>query len=88
MERDQGFEDEVPEVVTTKTEEIKTHNDKTTIRGGSRKNKLTPEKMREREEFLRKFPMFANDDGERGIEGLAQQSVDVGTPAALQAGVY
>ena len=44
--------------------------------------------MREREEFLRKFPMFANDDGERGIEGLAQQSVDVSVPAALQPGMY
>ena len=88
MERDQGFEDEVPEVVTPKTEEIKTHNDEKTIRGGSRKNKLTPEKMREREEFLRKFPMFANDDGERGIDGLAQQSVDVSVPAALQPGMF
>lgn len=88
MERDQGFEDEVPEVVTPKTEEITPHNDEKTIRGGSRKNKLTPEKMREREEFLRKFPMFANDDGERGIDGLAQQSVDVSVPAALQPGMF
>ena len=88
MERDQGFEDEVPEVVTPKTEEINPHNDEKTIRGGSRKNKLTPEKMREREEFLRKFPMFANDDGERGIDGLAQQSVDVSVPAALQPGMF
>ena len=88
MEGNEGFEDEAPEVITPKTEEIKTDKREKTIRGGSRKNKLTPDKMREREEFLRKFPMFANDDGERGIEGLAQQSVDVGTPAALQAGVY
>ena len=88
MERDQGFENEVPEAVTPKTEEIKPRDNEKTIRGGSRKNKLTPEKMREREEFLRKFPMFANDDGERGIEGLAQQSVDVSVPAALQPGMY
>ena len=88
MERDQGFKNEVPEAVTPKTEEIKTRDNEKTIRGGSRKNKLTPEKMREREEFLRKFPMFANDDGERGIDGLAQQSVDVSVPAALQPGMF
>lgn len=54
-----------------------------TIRGGERKNKLTPEKMKEREEFLRKFPQFANDSviESGGIEGLAQDDVDDLAPA-------
>lgn len=58
-----------------------------TIRGGSKKNKLTPEKMREREEFLKKFPEFANDDilMSGGIKGMEQDSVDT-TPPALRIG--
>lgn len=57
-----------------------------TIRGGDKSNKLTPEKMREREEFLKKFPMFAgHDDGMEGIKGLEQSGVDT-TPPALRPG--
>ena len=54
----------------------------TTIRGGSKKEKLTPEKLREREEFLKKFPEFANDNVlSDGIDGLKQDSVDTMSPA-------
>lgn len=52
-----------------------------TIRGGERASKLTPEKIKEREEFLRKFPQFAAgtvDD----IDGMAnQETVDAISPA-------
>lgn len=55
-----------------------------TIRGQDpRKSKLTPEKMKEREEFLRKFPQFAGDNIEEagGIDGLAQDDVSDLSPA-------
>lgn len=58
-----------------------TNNDsRTTIRGGSRKNKLTPELLRE---LQAKYPGidWANDDGLRGIEGLQQDGVDTESPA-------
>ena len=76
-ESEENFQAEEP---VPQTEEIQV-DDKKTIRGGSRANKLTPEKMKEREEFLKKFPQFANDDGMRGIDGLAQGGVDVTSPA-------
>lgn len=58
----------------------------TTIRGGSKKSKLTPEKTKAKAEFLKKFPQFAGyDSGEDGIEGLEQGSVDT-TPYALRVG--
>lgn len=79
-EESQNVYQEQEEVIVPKTEEIGVDEGKT-IRGGSRANKLTPEKIREREEFLKKFPQFANDDGMRGIEGLAQSNVDVTSPA-------
>ena len=63
-----------------------------TIRGGSKKDKLTPEKInadkeRERAEFFRKFPEFAgrHDDGLDGIKGLEQSDVDP-LPPALRPG--
>lgn len=65
---------------TIQTEEVTLDNEET-IRGGSRKDKLTPDKMKEREAFLRQFPQFANDDGEKGIDGLEQSNVDVVSPA-------
>lgn len=51
-----------------------------TIRGGSKKNKLTPEKLRE---LKRKFPEidWDHDLGNEGIKGLEQPSVDVTAPA-------
>ena len=54
-----------------------------TIRGGERASKLTPEKMKERAEFLKKFPQFANDSVMEmgGIDGLAQDDVDDRSPA-------
>ena len=53
-----------------------------TLRGGDKSNKLTPEKMKEREKFLAKFPEFANDDVlNQGIKGLEQPSVDTRPPA-------
>lgn len=56
-----------------------------TIRGGDRKNKLTPEKLREREEFLKKFPEFAQgtiDD----LNNMDQQETVDTTPPALRVG--
>ena len=53
-----------------------------TIRGGDKKNKLTPDKLKEREEFLKKFPEFANDNVlANGIDGLEQSDVDTMSPA-------
>lgn len=53
-----------------------------TIRGGDKKNKLTPDKIKEREEFLKKFPEFANDNVlANGIDGLEQSDVDTMSPA-------
>ena len=49
------------------------NNNRTAIRGGKRKEKLTPEKLRE---LMAKFPGidWAHDDGLKGIEGLEQKS--------------
>lgn len=71
---------QAPKKIVPKTEEINVDRS-TTIRGGSRADKLTPDKIKEREEFLKKFPQFANDDGMRGIDGLEQSNVDVTSPA-------
>ena len=58
-----------------------------TIRGGSKNNKLTPDKAREWAEFRRKFPQFAADDIMlNGIQGMEQASVDTTAPA-LRVGV-
>lgn len=64
-------------------QENKGNDNRKTIRGGSRANKLTPEKMKEREEFYMKHPEFAglHDDGLDGFKGLEQASVDTTTPA-------
>lgn len=58
-----------------------------TIRGGSRKNKLTPDLLRE---LKAKYPdiNWENDDGLRGIKGLQQQEIDLDTPPALRPGFY
>lgn len=63
--------------------ENQNNNRRKTIRGGERTSKLTPEKMKEQAEFLRKFPQFANDDVIKsgGIEGLEQADVDDRPPA-------
>lgn len=92
-----------------KTEKIASNDDnsnskkkqenKTTIRGGSKRDKLTPEKLEQRnakfgqksgtmslEELRRKFPEvnWGNDMGKMGIEGLAAgQTLDT-TPPALR----
>ena len=65
------------------TGKAKKNNSGKTIRGGERASKLTPEKMKEREEFLRKFPQFANDSviEAGGIDGLEQDDVDDRSPA-------
>jgi hypothetical protein len=50
-----------------------------TIRGGNKNDKLTPEKMKEYQEFVKKFPEFAglqDDAMVNGIDGLAQAGVD------------
>ena len=75
---------------TQKNEQVQKQTKKNdsgrTIRGGSRANKLTPEKMREREEFLRKFPEFAgHDNGFDGVESFKHIDVD-DRPAALRPG--
>lgn len=69
-------------------EELEKHKEEleqkpqTTIRGGDKKNKLTPDKLKEREEFLKKFPEFANDNVlANGIDGLEQSDVDTMSPA-------
>ena len=58
-----------------------------TIRGGERKNKLTPEKIAEIAELKKKFPEidWDNDAGFQGIKGLEQEGVDI-TPPALRVG--
>lgn len=55
-----------------------------TIRGASKGEKLTPDKLRE---LKAKFPdiNWASDAGFSGIEGLAQESIDT-TPPALRPG--
>lgn len=80
----ESFYDQVktePEVKEVKQD--KSNVSKTTIRGGSRNEKLTPEKIKEMEEFNRKFPEFniKNDGGFQGVDGLAQDSIDITSPA-------
>jgi len=52
-----------------------------TLRGGKRKNKLTAEKMREREEFLRKHPEFAQGSVDDVTHMDQQETVEVLAPA-------
>lgn len=56
---------------------------KRTIRGGSKANKLTPEQIAQKERLKKLCPDidWDNDLGEQGIEGLAQDTVDVTSPA-------
>lgn len=75
-------EDETIYPVTQEITPQTPRQEQTNLRGGDKRNKLTPDKMREREEFLRKFPMFAgHDDGMDGIKGLEQSGVDTTSPA-------
>lgn len=52
-----------------------------TLRGGEKKNKLTPDKIREREEFLRKHPEFANGTVDDVAHMHEQETVDIVAPA-------
>ena len=45
-----------------------------TIRGGERKDKLTPEKLREREEFFKKYPQFAAIASQGTIDDVAHMN--------------
>ena len=53
---------------------------KPTIRGGSRKNKLTPEKLAELKAKMPEID-WDNDLGTMGEDGLAQDTVDIVAPA-------
>lgn len=58
--------------------------EKKTIRGGSKNDKLTPDKMKAYQELVSRFPQFAGDDIMiNGIDGLAQPDVD-DRPAAAR----
>lgn len=63
----------------SKPQAKKNDSDKT-IRGGSRKNKLTPEKLRQLQE---QFPEidWTHDNGAEGFDGMAQPEVDTVAPA-------
>jgi hypothetical protein len=52
-----------------------------TLRGGSREDKLTPEKLRERAEFFRKHPEFAQGDIDDVAHMDQQETVDDLAPA-------
>ena len=52
-----------------------------TLRGGERKDKLTPDKIREREEFLRKHPEFAQGSVDDVQNMDKQETVDSIAPA-------
>ena len=45
-----------------------------TVAAGQRKDKLTPEKLREREEFLKKYPQFAAIASQGTIDDVAHMS--------------
>lgn len=51
------------------------------LRGGSRENKLTPEKLRERAEFFKKHPEFAQGDIDDVAHMDQQETVDDLAPA-------
>lgn len=57
--------------------------DQRTIRGGTKANKLTPDKMKELQRMKELCPEidWDNDLGNQGIEGLAQDTVDTTAPA-------
>ena len=63
---------------------------KKTLRGGERKDKLTPDKMREREEFMRKHPEFAAMAAKGTVDDVAhmsqQETVDILSPALRTGG--
>lgn len=68
-----------------KVAEDSAHDSGTTIRGGSRANKLTPEKIREREEFFRRHPDFAAQALQGSVDDIAhmkdQPMIDIVSPA-------
>lgn len=81
--------DATAEEITPETEELSVENEKT-IRGGDKTNKLTPAKAAANknamslEELKAKFPDVDwgnTDNGMQGIDGLAQDSVDITSPA-------
>lgn len=79
--------DQTPTDINTMQHVAKQKNNKdTTIRGGSKQNKLTPEKL---QELQQKFPEidWTHDDGALGIQGLEQTGVDTESPA-LRPGFY
>lgn len=63
-----------------KTEPQKSNSEKT-IRGGEKTNKLSPEKIREREEFLRRHPEFAEGTIDDVHNMDKQETVDIVAPA-------
>ena len=71
------------EVQEKEKQKNKKDNSGKTIRGGERASKNKKEKMKEREEFLKKFPQFANDTvlEAGGIDGVEQDDVDDRSPA-------
>lgn len=83
--REDNPEMERPKRPAPKTQEAEEDNGERTIRGGSRKSRLTPEKLRELQE---KYPSidWAHDNIQmEGIEGMAQSGAD-STPPALRVG--
>lgn len=66
--------------VQPKQQKGKKDDNRPTIRGGSRKDKLTPEKLAQ---LKRQFPEidWEHDNGMQGIQGLEQADVDVTSPA-------
>ena len=65
---------------TSRKEPGKQKQEKSTIRGGNKAEKLTPEKLRQ---LKQQFPDidWEGDLGNQGIQGLEQDSVDVTSPA-------
>lgn len=66
-------------------QENKKNNSDSTIRGGERSSKLTPEKIKEREEFFRRHPEFAAMAAQGNIDDVEhmhlQETVDTLAPA-------
>lgn len=79
--------EESPQSAAQESESYEDHDDAgtdaRTIRGGSKADKLTPDKMRELAELKRKFPEidWEHDLGTQGIQGLEQDTVDTTAPA-------
>lgn len=74
---------------TKKPRQKQRKNTEKTIRGGERKDKLTPDKLREREEFFKKYPEFAEAAMRGPVDDIShmddQETVDT-TPPALRVG--